>query len=645
MKIRLAPQRDIIQLPDQLISQIAAGEVVERPASVVKELLENALDAGATDITLRLVDGGKTLIELSDNGCGISAEQLPLAVTRHATSKIRSLDELEHVESMGFRGEALASIASVSSMRVSSRTDASAHASCIENHSGAWQVSATAGGIGTRIEVANLYFNTPARRKFLKTDATEYSHCAEVFTRIALANPHCTFKLHHQGKVNAHYPATDWQNRIQDVLANQLPENLIWLSQSSGELNITGLVFPADAARARADTQYAYVNQRFVRDKVVNHAIRAAYADILHHQRHPAFVLFLDIPAHSVDVNVHPAKTEVRFRDSGAVHQFISHSLKKALAQTAAQRTAHFAAPTEHDSLHAFSANNSVPASPNDNAHTAPSSPSPQHAPAQPFRPQTQQNLPLSQNVRSYLELLRQSEPLNPAPLNDIHAPMAHGISTAPTAPTALNNADARHEQPTDHPLGFALAQIHGVYILAQNSHGAVLVDMHAAHERIMYERLKCALDEQALAKQELLIPLSFSASPVEMATLGEPETAAVLSQIGLNMSPLGAQEIAIRSVPALIKQADAIELARAVLADIAELGASQVLTERRNELLGTLACHGAVRANRQLTLPEMNQLLRDMEATERANQCNHGRPTWVQLSMKQLDGLFMRGQ
>ena len=644
MKIRLAPQRDIIQLPDQLISQIAAGEVVERPASVVKELLENALDAGATDITLRLVDGGKTLIELSDNGCGISAEQLPLAVTRHATSKIRSLDELEHVESMGFRGEALASIASVSSMRVSSRTDASAHASCIENHSGAWQVSATAGGIGTRIEVANLYFNTPARRKFLKTDATEYSHCAEVFTRIALANPHCTFKLHHQGKVNAHYPATDWQNRIQDVLANQLPENLIWLSQSSGELNITGLVFPADAARARADTQYAYVNQRFVRDKVVNHAIRAAYADILHHQRHPAFVLFLDIPAHSVDVNVHPAKTEVRFRDSGAVHQFISHSLKKALAQTAAQRTAHFAAPTEHDSLHAFSANNSVPASPHDNAHAAPSNPSPQ-PPTQPFRPQTQQNLPLSQNVRSYLELLRQSEPLNPTPLNGVHASMAHGVSTAPTAPTALNNADARHEQPTDHPLGFALAQIHGVYILAQNSHGAVLVDMHAAHERIMYERLKCALDEQALAKQELLIPLSFSASPVEMATLGEPETAAVLSQIGLNMSPLGAQEIAIRSVPALIKQADAIELARAVLADIAELGASQVLTERRNELLGTLACHGAVRANRQLTLPEMNQLLRDMEATERANQCNHGRPTWVQLSMKQLDGLFMRGQ
>lgn len=621
MKIRLAPQRDIIQLPDQLISQIAAGEVVERPASVVKELLENALDAGATEITLRLLDGGKSLIEVADNGCGMRAEQLPLAVTRHATSKIRSLEELEHVESMGFRGEALASIASVANMRVSSRSDADTHASCIDNHSGTWQISVTAGGVGTRIEVANLYFNTPARRKFLKTDATEYSHCSEVFTRIALANPHCTFKLNHQGKVNAHYPATDWQNRISDVLASQLPDNLIWLTETSGEFNITGLVFPADAARARADTQYAYVNQRFVRDKVINHAIRAAYADILHHQRHPAFVLFFDIPAHSVDVNVHPAKTEVRFRDSSAVHQFISHSLKKALAQTAAQRTAHFA-PPHHDEILVPST-----ASPVSSTHTPPAS-----APS--VYPHTQQHLPLSQNVRSYLELLRQSEPLQPAP------------ATATTADTPRTHAPDNHTtHESEHPLGFALAQIHGVYILAQNSHGAVLVDMHAAHERIVYERLKCALDEQALAKQELLIPLSFSASALEMATLAEPDTIHVLSQIGLNLSPLGAHEIAIRSVPVLIKQADAIELARAVLADIAELGASQVLTERRNELLGTLACHGAVRANRQLTLPEMNQLLRDMEATERANQCNHGRPTWVQLSMKQLDALFMRGQ
>ena len=618
MKIRLAPQRDILQLPDQLISQIAAGEVVERPASVVKELLENALDAGATEITLKLLDGGKTLIEMADNGCGMRAEQLPLAVTRHATSKIRSLDELEHIESMGFRGEALASIASVSNMRISARTDADTYASSIDNHGGAWRSASCAGGVGTRIEVENLYFNTPARRKFLKTDATEYSHCSEVFTRIALANPHCTFKLSHQGKINAYYPATDWQNRIADVLASQLPENRIWLSESSGELNITGLVFPADAARARADTQYAYVNQRFVRDKVINHAIRAAYADVLHHQRHPAFVLFIDVAAHSVDVNVHPAKTEVRFRDSGAVHQFISHSLKKALAQTAAQREAHFITPTQ------TAMESVIEPNPMAFTRTAPNV----------FPTPTQTHLPLSQNVRSYLELLRQSEPLKAEP-NSIDP----AFVASETKPTPTQHHDEQH------PLGFALAQIHGVYILAQNVYGAVLVDMHAAHERIVYERLKCALDEQALAKQDLLIPLHFTASAIEMATLAEPDSAHVLSQIGLNLSQLGTQEIAIRSVPALIKQADAIELARAVLADIAELGASQVLTERRNKLLGTLACHGAVRANRQLTLPEMNQFLRDMEATERANQCNHGRPTWVQLSMRQLDGLFMRGQ
>ena len=281
MKIRLAPQRDIIQLPDQLISQIAAGEVVERPASVVKELLENALDAGATEITLRLLDGGKTLVEISDNGCGIHAAQLPLAVTRHATSKIRSLDELEHVESMGFRGEALASIASVSQMRLTSKTDVDAHASSIDNHAGAWQITATAGAVGTRIEVADVYFNTPARRKFLKTEATEFAHCSEVFTRMALASPHCAFKLFHQNKVSAHYPATDWKNRISDVLANTLPEHCIWVNETSGEFNLTGMIFPADAARARADTQYAYVNQRYVRDKVVSHAIRASYADVL----------------------------------------------------------------------------------------------------------------------------------------------------------------------------------------------------------------------------------------------------------------------------------------------------------------------------------------------------------------------------
>jgi DNA mismatch repair protein MutL len=638
MKIRLAPQRDIIQLPDQLISQIAAGEVVERPASVVKELLENALDAGATEITLRLLDGGKTSIEISDNGCGIGAEQLPLAMTRHATSKIRSLDELELVESMGFRGEALASIASVSQMRLTSKTDADAHASSIDNHAGAWRITATAGGVGTRIEVADLYYNTPARRKFLKTDGTEFAHCSEVFTRIALASPHCTFKLFHQNKVSAHYPATDWQNRIADILANSLPEHCIWVNETSGEFNLTGMIFPADAARARADTQYAYVNQRYVRDKVVSHAIRASYADVLHHQRHPAYVLFLDVPASNVDVNVHPAKTEVRFRDSGAVHQLITHSLKKALAQTASGRVA------VQNTLQ-----NAVPNTlPSASAHThlnpdsvldGASSFSPRPAPSS-FPSHNQHSLPLAQNVRSYLDLLRADpQPERFAP------PTVTSHEQVDSAHPTPQPTQSVHAQASEHPLGFALAQIHGVYILAQNTDGAVLIDMHAAHERIVYERLKIALDTQTLAKQDLLIPLAFSANALELATLSEPEVPEVLNQIGLSLSTLGINEIAIRSVPALIKQADAIALARAVLVDIAQLGASHVLLEKRNELLGTLACHGAVRANRQLTLPEMNQLLRDMEATERANQCNHGRPTWIQLSMKQLDGLFMRGQ
>ena len=382
------------------------------------------------------------------------------------------------------------------------------------------------------------------------------------------------------------------------------------------------MIFPADAARARADTQYAYVNQRYVRDKVVSHAIRASYADVLHHQRHPAYVLFLDVPASSVDVNVHPAKTEVRFRDSGTVHQFITHSLKKALAQTASGRVVSINPEQNPPTAPSVSARTDLTV---DKVLDVPQPPIPPSAHTAPTTfPSQQRTLPLAQNVRSYLDLLRAE------PRPERFAPPAES---------------AKNHDSSEHPLGFALAQIHGVYILAQNAQGAVLVDMHAAHERIVYERLKVALDTQSLAKQDLLIPLAFSANALELATLSEPEVPEVLNQIGLNLSTLGIGEIAIRSVPALIKQADAIALARAVLADIAQLGASLVLTEKRNELLGTLACHGAVRANRQLTLPEMNQLLRDMEATERANQCNHGRPTWIQLSMKQLDGLFMRGQ
>ena len=639
MKIRLAPQRAILELPDHLISQIAAGEVVERPASVVKELLENALDAGATDIRLRLMEGGKTLIDITDNGCGIAADQLPLAVTRHATSKIRSLDELEHVESMGFRGEALASIASVAQMRLTSRNDDASHATSIDNSSGTWQHQAAAGEVGTRIEVSHLYYNTPARRKFLKTDGTELSHCVEHFTRAALANPHCAFSLSHNDKPSALYPVADWQTRIQDVLGKNLPEHAIWINQSVGELQLIGMICPPDVARARADTQYAYINQRFVRDKVVNHAIRTAYADVLHHARFPAYVLFLDCPAQGVDVNVHPAKTEVRFRDSGAMHQFIANALKKSLAQTASSRVT-----TGNDLNVEDDVFSSTPTDfPHANAQTTHIAlkTTPDNAPYQ-------HPLQLAQTTRSYLELLR--SPAQPERFDSPETPstadhfemlgMHHANNdAAPVTPHGLGRAQE------EFPLGFAIAQVHGVYVLAQNKHGLILVDMHAAHERIVYERLKNMIDHAPLTRQDLLLPIRFAASPREIATLHEPECAPVLEHIGLSLTPLGHNEIAIRSVPALLKQADAIELARAVLTDIAEFGASHVLTEKRNELLGTLACHGAVRANRSLTLPEMNQLLRDMEATERANQCNHGRPTWVHMSMKQLDGLFMRGQ
>lgn len=613
MKINLAPQRDILALPDDLISQIAAGEVVERPASVVKELIENSLDAGTTEIKLRLIEGGKVLIDISDNGCGIISSQLSLAVTRHATSKIRSLDELERVESMGFRGEALASIASVSQMRLTSRTDNEAHASTISNNDNQWAITASAGAIGTRIEVAHLYHNTPARRKFLKTDATEFSHCREYFDRSALANPHCAFHLFHNDKSIALYPIANVQQRIHDVLGKNMPEYAIWVEQSIGELSITGMISPPDLSRARGDLQYAYINQRFVRDKIVSHAIRTAYADVLHHLRYPSYVLFINLPAQSVDVNVHPAKTEVRFRESGAIHQFIANSLKKSLAQTASTRA--IQKPSE------ISNNPILLTESNANHPIIPSSQASQQIPLQ-----------LAQTARNYMDLLS-SEPhterFNPPDINStVSEKSSHTVSST-----------------IDFPLGFAIAQIHGVYIVAQNTKGLVLVDMHAAHERIVYERLKLVLDEASLAQQELLLPISFLASQAEIATLNEPECSTVLNTIGLTLSILSTSEIAIRSIPALLKQADATALARAVLSDISELGASHVLTEKRNELLGTLACHGSVRANRTLSLVEMNQLLRDMEQTERANQCNHGRPTWVQISMRELDALFMRGK
>ncbi|TAK92510.1 MAG: DNA mismatch repair endonuclease MutL [Burkholderiaceae bacterium] len=582
-------------LPDQLISQIAAGEVVERPASVVKELLENALDAGATEIQMRLDAGGVKRIAITDNGRGIDAEQLPLALMRHATSKIASLDDLEQVRTLGFRGEALASIASVAQFSLTSRTADAAHASSISNLHGDLQITPAAGATGTTVEASELYYNTPARRKFLKTEQTELGHCQDVAARIALAHPQVAFSLHHHGRVLSHWQAGSLHQRAQAILGEEFMQHARALEQSAGPLQLQGFAGAPAAARGRADQQYFYVNGRFVRDKVLSHAVRAAYEDVLHGDRYPAYALFLTIDPRLVDVNVHPSKVEVRFRDSRAVHQFVFHAVQAALAQATGDATP----------VHALQ-------------------PAPVNYPAwqqTSFAAPTHQGV--AQRTADYVAMFAQ-QPASMAALNETSAP-------------------ATQEGPQAHFLGYALAQLHGIYILAQNAHGLIVVDMHAAHERIVYEKLKQALADHAMPVQSLLIPVTFAADAKEVGIA--EENRATLQQLGFDIGVVSPTALAVRAVPALLAQADAAALARAVLRDLHDYGGSRVLTQHQHELLGTLACHSAVRANRKLTLDEMNALLRQMETTERADQCNHGRPTWRQLSIAELDKLFMRGQ
>jgi DNA mismatch repair protein MutL len=601
--------RQIRALPDQLISQIAAGEVVERPSAVVKELLENALDAGATQITVRLEQGGVKRIAISDNGRGIPVEQMPLALARHATSKIASLTDLENVASLGFRGEALASIASVAQLTLTTRTADAAHA---------WELSGTpgaaptpsAGAQGTTVDVQDLYFNTPARRKFLKTEQTEYGHCAEVVRRIALSRPDVAFSLSHNGKTIDHWNVSEIAKRSAHVLGDEFAAARLPLDESAGPLRLHGFVGLPTASKARADGQYFYVNGRFVRDKLLMHAVRAAYQDVLHGDRFPSYVLALDLDPALVDVNVHPSKIEVRFRDSRAVHQFVFHAVAHAIAQTSA--TAHGSAPAP---LPAASGPMPWMREQQQSSFGAQFNAAPAGASNYPF---IQPVAGVRQDVAQYGALFG---------------------GAAPERPAAAAQPLPDHE----FPLGFALAQLHGVFILAQNVAGLVLVDMHAAHERILYEQLKDALDEDALYVQPLLIPVTFYADAVEVGTAEEHQQ--TLSALGFDIAVMSPTTLAIRAIPGLLKNADAQSLARDVLRDVREFGGSRVLVERRNELLGTLACHTAVRANRSLTVPEMNALLRQMEATERADQCNHGRPTWVQLALGDLDRLFLRGQ
>ena len=604
----LPAERVIRPLPDQLISQIAAGEVIERPSAVVKELLENALDAGATQITVRLEAGGVKRIAITDNGCGIPPEQLPLSLARHATSKIASLVDLENVNTLGFRGEALASIASVSQLTLTSRSHAQAHAWQISGHAPD-KASPASGAQGTVIDVQDLYFNTPARRKFLKTEQTEFGHCAEVVRRIALARPDVRFTLSHNGKTVDHWQESSLEQRSAHILGDEFAQARLPLEEAAGPLSLHGFVGLPTAARSRADSQYFYVNGRFVRDKLLTHAVRAAYQDVLHGDRFPSYVLRLDLDPALVDVNVHPSKIEVRFRDSRAVHQFVFHAVSRTLARTSA--TAQGTAPA----------------------------PMPAASGALPWiqNQPRQASLGVAQNTFSYGEMFRGTlSSTAPSPL----AAYASGLSNL----SGNSSSDVTHDAETEEfPLGFALAQLHGVFVLAQNRAGLVLVDMHAAHERILYEQFKYALQSDSVQLQPLLIPVTLIADPVDIGTV--EENSEVLAALGFDMAVLSPTTLAVRAIPALLANSDAQALARDILRDVREYGGSHVLTERRNELLGTLACHTAVRANRQLSIPEMNALLRQMEATDRADQCNHGRPTWVQLALSDLDKLFLRGQ
>ena len=569
-------------LPDLLVSQIAAGEVVERPASVVKELLENSLDAGARNISVQLSEGGVRQIRVVDDGGGIPKEELPLAIARHATSKIASLEDLERVTSLGFRGEALASIAAVARLTLVSRQRGAPHAWRIGPEK---DIAPAALGEGTAIEVDDLYFNTPARRKFLKSVPTEFAHCEEAVRRIALAHPQVAFRLQHNGRTALQLAAGDAARRVSDLLGAEFAGQSRTIEAAAGGLHLAGYAALPAYSRARADAQYFFVNGRFVRDKLLVHAVREAYADILHGSRHAAYALFLDLDPRGVDVNVHPAKTELRFRDGRAVHQFVFHALSRALAAPLAQVAA-----------------------------TAPASAAVRSGLTFPEAAPQQQALAVAQPLAAYYDFVRQAAPV-PMPAAEADAPP---------------------------PLGFALAQLHGVYILAQNAAGLVLVDMHAAHERILYEKLKTALDERP-AVQPLLVPVVISVSGEEAAAA--EAHAETLDRLGFEIAAAGPRELVVRAVPALLAGGRIPDLVRALLADIERFGASRAAAESRNELLATMACHGAVRARRALTLPEMNALLRQMEQTERAGQCNHGRPTWTQLSLEDLDRLFLRGR
>ena len=624
----------IAPLPDHLINQISAGEVVERPANALKEILENSIDAGATEINVELAQGGIKLIRVSDNGVGIHADDLPLALSRHATSKIACLNDLEHVTSMGFRGEGLASIASVSRLSLTSRQKHNDYAAMIRAVDGTLSdVSAASHPVGTTVEVADLFFNTPARRKFLKTEATEYAHCATVVERLALAYPHIAFSLKRDGKTVFHYPSQTLAQRISVIVGEEFVVAALPVDNTHNTLRLHGMVAKPTFTKGKIEKQYCFINHRFVRDKVMQHAVKQAYRDVLHQQLAPAYVLFLELPPEAVDVNVHPTKAEVRFRDSQAVHQLVFHTLNKTLAQTRADQTesiSHAASllpPSTDITTPTTLASQPVPAKKSAPVAYIPTARIPQ-----------QRSLSLRESqaaLNTYATLYQKDDgdpELQQLEQQRFGTPTPSPLSSPPTPSAELP------------PLGFAIAQLLGIYILAQAEDSLILVDMHAAAERVNYEKMKAQRAQAgALASQALLIPVSFTASHEEMAALAEHGDS--IKQFGLDLSALSSHTIAVRAVPHMLSKADVAELSRQILHEFAQIGTSHTIAARENQILSTMACHGSIRAGRQLTLPEMNALLRDMENTPRSNQCNHGRPTWVRLSLKELDTLFLRGQ
>ncbi len=638
---KYAPELAAIRaLPELLVDQIAAGEVIERPAAVVKELVENALDAGATEIEVSLDGGGLKSIRVADNGAGISAEELPLAVTRFATSKIANLLDLESVASMGFRGEALASIGAVSRLTLSSRKRGAKDAAQITVDGGrTGDVIPVALVEGTVVQAIELYYNTPARAKFMRTEATEAQRCNESIKRIALALPHVGFTLKTAARISLRYPIETLTQRAKRILGDAFAADAIDVNEQMGAYQLIGLIAPP-TADGLGDIQYCYVNGRFVRDKTVLHAVRTAYRDVLHHDRKPAFALFLQLPHEMVDVNVHPTKSEVRFRESGAVHQLVALALRKALArgtsvsqalttaQSDAARGAELNAFTQPFFTQSFSsggASQTVGFTEADTRHYDQLKYGTQTPFA--FSSEVQEG---SASAFQYLQAAR----------DQTRERWIGSLANEQSRSITNMAANANNETP---PLGFALAQLHGVFVLAQNADGLVLVDMHAAHERIVYEQMKRAFDQSTIAAQPLLVPVTATIGAAEVEVIEAHREA--LNQLGFDLSLSGSATMQIRSVPALLADVDVTALVRTVLQELADFGESQAIVARRDELLAGMACHAAVRANRQLNLAEMNSLLRLMEQTDRADQCNHGRPTWVALSMKDLDKLFMRGR